>query len=321
MSLAALSAALLALSGSAWSQTPPWPSKPIRIVVAYGPGGQTDIVARVIGERLQQRLGQPVLVENRAGGGGNVGTDHVAKSAPDGYTLAMAAISNFGANPALYPKIPYDPLKDFVPVAHAISTSNVLVVHPSFPARTLPELIALAKAKPGALSYASAGAGTSIHLFMEVLKLRAGLDITHIPYRGSAPALQDVVGGQVPMIFDSMPSAFPMVKAGKLRALAVSSGTRSPVAPDVPTVAEQGVANFDLVSWIGFAAPAGTPDPIVQRLNGEINAILRMPEVVARFNELGAQTVGGSTASFDAFIRQEIATWTDVVKKAGITAD
>jgi tripartite-type tricarboxylate transporter receptor subunit TctC len=308
----------LALCATAWAQA--YPTKPIRIVVSYGPGGQTDIVARIIADKLTRRLGQPVIVENKTGGGGNIGTDFVAKSAPDGYTLVMAAISNFGANPALY-KISYDPVRDFVPVIHAISTSNILVTHPSVPAKTLDELVKLVRSKPGEMSYASAGAGTSIHLFMEVLRLKTGMNLIHVPYRGSAPAIADVMGGQVPMIFDAMPSAWPHVKSGKLRAIAVSSGARSSVAPEVPTVAESGVPGFDLVSWIGLAAPAGTPAAIVQQLNAEINVILQMPDVKERFADLGASVVGGSTATFDAFIRKEVQTWTELVKAAGIQAD
>ncbi len=262
-------AAVLGASGMATAQS--YPNKPIRIIVPYGAGGQTDIVARVLGDKLSKRLGQPVIVENRSGGGGNPGTDYVAKSTPDGYTLVTAAISNFGANPALYGKVPFDPVKDFAPVVHAISTTNVLVVNPGLPAQNLQDIIKMVKAKPGQMNYASAGAGTSIHLFMEVLRQKAGMEIVHVPYRGSAPALVDVLGGQVPMIFDSMPSVIPFIKSGRLRPIAVSSGVRSAALPDVPTVAESGIPGFDLVSWIGLAAPAGTPVDIIQKLNPELN--------------------------------------------------
>jgi tripartite-type tricarboxylate transporter receptor subunit TctC len=310
----------IALAGVALgaSAQPNWPEKPVRIVVALPPGGQTDIVGRILAEKYSQLWGKPVLVDNRPGASASMGTDFVAKSPPDGYTLQIAAINSHGANPALFgSKLPYDPVRDFTPIVWAISSINVLVVNPTSPFRNLRELLDYAKANPGKLTFGTAGSGSSMHLFMEVLKMMTGVDIIHIPYKGSGPADQDLMGNQITMVFDSMPGAWPFVQAGKLRALAVSSAKRSPNAPDVPTVAEAGVPGYDYVSWLGVVGPAGMPRDLVIKINADSNRILQMPEVRERLAQLGTAPVGGTPEEFGAYIRNQVATWHKVVKASG----
>ena len=306
----------LALAGPVKAQD--YPSKPIRLVVPFAAGGATDVLARLVGERLTASLGQQVVVDNRPGAGGNIGSDLVARAEPDGYTILMGAVGTHAINPSLYPKMPYDPVKDFAPVTLVASVPNVLVVNPEVPANSVQELIDLAKAKPGELNFASSGNGTSIHLSGELFKAMTGTDIVHVPYKGSGPAVTDLLGGQVQMMFDNMPSSLPHVKAGKLRALGVTSAKRSPALPEVPTIAEAGVPGYDATSWFGILAPAGTPEPVVTRLQGAIVQALGEPEMRQRMADLGAEPVGDTPAEFGQFIAAEIAKWAKVVNDAGV---
>ncbi len=311
--------AVFALAMSVNAQSA-YPSKPIRIVVANPPGGQTDVATRLIAQHLGAKLGQNVVVENRPGANSNLGASHVAQSAPDGYTLIVAAINNFGANPALIKNMPFDPVKDFEMIVQTIASTNVLVVNVNSPFNSLQDIIKAAKADPKALSYGSAGAGSSMFLFMEMLKSMTGIQVLHVPYQGSAPADMDVIGGVITMVFDSMPGAWPLVQSKKLKAIAVSSAQRSPAAPHVPTVAESGVPGFEAESWLGFAAPAGTPDAIIQKLNAAVNEVLKMPEVRNRLLEMGTRPVGGTSAEFKAFVEKQVATWKKVMSASGIEA-
>ena len=308
--------AVLTMAGPAGAQD--YPTKPIRLVVPFAAGGATDVLARLVGERLTASLGQQVVVDNRPGAGGNIGSDIVARAEPDGYTILMGAVGTHAINPSLYPKMPYDPVKDFAPVTLVASVPNVLVVNPEVPANSVQELIDLAKAKPGELNFASSGNGTSIHLSGELFKAMTGTDIVHVPYKGSGPAVTDLLGGQVQMMFDNMPSSLPHVKAGKLRALGVTSAARSPALPEVPTIAEAGVPDYDATSWFGIQAPAGTPEPVVARLQGAIVQALGEPEMRQRMADLGAEPVGDTPAEFGRFIAAEIAKWAKVVNDAGV---
>ena len=298
-----------------------WPSKPIKWVVPFAPGGTTDILARTVGDKLGAALGQPVIVENRPGAGGGVGADFVAKSPPDGYTLVGGTISTHAINASLYKSLPYDPVRDFVPITLIARLPNLLVVNPNVPAKNVAELVALMKANPGKYTFASSGNGTSQHLSGELFKSIAGVDMQHVPYKGSPPALQDVVGGQVTMTFDNITTALPLAKAGNLRALAVTTAQRSAVAPDVPTLAESGLAGYEIGSWQGVFAAAGTPPEIVRRLNTEIVRILKSPEIHDKLIALGAEPVGNSVDEFTAMVKSEVAKWGDVVKRSGARVD
>ena len=310
-----VAAAAFALNAGAQSG---WPDKPVRIMVPFAPGGQTDIIGRILAERFTQLWGKSVLVENKIGASGSIGTEVVAKSPPDGYMLQVAAINTHGANPALFgAKLPYDPVKDFTPIIWVNSSINVLVVNPNSPFKNLRELIDYAKANPGKLTFGTAGSGSSMHLFMEVLKMMTATDITHVPYKGSGPAGQDVMGNQITMVFDSMPGAWPFVQSGRFRALAVSSGKRAPNAPDVPTVAEAGVPGYDYVSWLGLVGPAGMPRDLVMRINADTNRLLQTAEVKDRVDKLGTVPVGGTPEEFGAYIRTQVATWHKVVRASG----
>ncbi len=298
-----------------------WPSKPIKWVVPFAPGGTTDILARTVGDKLASALGVPVVIENKPGAGGGIGAEFTAKSAPDGYTIMGGTISTHAINASLYSKLPYDPVKDFLPITLIARVPNMLVVNPSVPAKDVKELIALMKANPGKYTFASSGNGTSQHLSGELFKTMAGVEMQHIPYKGSPPALQDVVGGQVTMTFDNVTTAWPLAKAGKLRALAVTTASRSAIAPDVPTLAESGLPGFEVGSWQGVFAPAGTPPEIIKRLNVEIVRILNMPEVKEKLIGLGAEPVGNSPEEFSAMVKLEVVKWADVVKKSGAKVD
>jgi tripartite-type tricarboxylate transporter receptor subunit TctC len=298
-----------------------YPDKPIRLVVPFSAGGTTDILARAVGQKLGEHLGQQVVVDNKPGAGGNIGSDIVAKSAPDGYTLVMGTVGTHAINASLYKKMPYDHIKDFVPVSLVALVPNILVVHPSVPANSVKELIAYAKANPGKLNFASSGNGTSIHLSGELFKTTAGVEMTHVPYKGSAPAVTDLLGGQVQLMFDNMPSALPHVKAGKLKALGVTTAKRFPAAPDIPTIAEAGVPGYEASSWFGVLAPAGTPKEIVNKLSSEIAKILQTPEIKERLLSQGAEPVGNTPDQFTAFIKAETAKWAKVVKESGATVD
>ncbi len=298
-----------------------WPTKPIRFIVPFPPAGTTDIVARAVAEKLSTRLGQPVVIENKAGAGGNIGAESVAKSAPDGYTFLVGTVGTHAINASLYSKLSYDPVKDFTPVVLLASVPNVVIVNPEVPARTIRELIELAKAKPGALNFASSGNGTSIHLSGELFKSMAGVDMQHVPFSGSGPANLAMVSGTVQVGFDNLPSCIGQIRGGKLRALAVTSAVRSAALPDIPTVAEAGLPGFDASSWFALYAPAGTPKEIVAKLAGEIDAILRNPEMKEKLAGYGASAEGGTPESLAAHARAETIKWAKVVKDSGAKVD
>lgn len=316
--------AMMAMIATPMAQGQPaggYPVKPIRLVVPFPPGGATDILARAVGQRWSEVLGQQVIVDNRPGAGGNIGSELVAHAAPDGYTLLMGTVGTHAINPSLYAKMPYDHVKDFAPVVLVAGVPNVLVVHPSVPAQNVNELIAYGKANPGKLNFASSGSGTSIHLAGELFKVMTAVQMTHVPYKGSAPAIQDLLGGQVQLMFDNLPSALPQIKAGKLRALAVTSVARSPALPDTPTVAESGLPGFEASSWFGVLSPAGTPPAIITRLNAEAVKWLATPEAQEKMRNLGANAAGGTPADFAAHIRAETLKWARVVKESGAKAE
>jgi tripartite-type tricarboxylate transporter receptor subunit TctC len=316
---AILGLAMVVATSQAFGQA--WPAKPIKWIVPFAPGGTTDILARTIGEKLSVALGQPVIVENKPGAGGGLGADFVAKAAPDGYTILGGTISTNAINASLYKDLPYDPVKDFVPITLIARVPNMLVVNNDVPAKNVAELIALMKKNPGKYTFASSGNGTSQHLSGELFKGIAGVDMQHIPYKGSPPALQDVMGGAVTMTFDNITTAWPLAKGGKLRALGVTTAKRSPAAPDVPTLAEAGLVGYEIGSWQGVFAPAGTPPDIVKRLNTEIVKIINLPEVKEKLLVLGAEPVGNSSEEFTVFVKAEVVKWGDVVKKSGARVD
>ena len=306
--------------GAATAQ--PYPVKPIRFVIPYPPGGPLDLMGRLIGQKLTDAWMQPVLVENRAGAGGNIGADGVAKSAPDGYTLLMGAVATHAINPSLYRKISYDPFKDFVAVALVAQVPNILVVNPLVPASNVRELIALARTKPGNLNFGSGSTGSTGHLAGELFNTMAGVRMTHIPYKGGAPAMQDLLGGQVQLMFDNLANSLPQVKAGKLRALAVTTEKRSPFVPDIPTVEESGLPGFDLTTWFGVFVSGGTPRELVMRLNAEIVRILALPDVRQRLEDMGAAPIANNTPeNFAAFVRREYDKYAKVVRESGAKAD
>jgi tripartite-type tricarboxylate transporter receptor subunit TctC len=298
-----------------------FPAHPIRIVVPFPAGGATDIAARMLAERMAADWKQPVTVDNRPGAGGNIGSDIVAKSAPDGYNLIMGVTGSHAINISLYARMPYDPVKDFEAISQVAVVPNVVVVHPSVPAASLQAFVALAKKEPGKLNYASLGNGTAAHLTMEMFKIAAGIELTHIPYKGSAPAVADLLAGQVQAMIDGLPSALPHVQAGKLRALAVTSAKRSPAAPELPTIAESGYPGFSADAWSGLFAPRGTPKAIVDKISTETQRILKTPEVQKRLGELGAEPVGSTPAEFAQFVQREIDKWARVVKASGARLD
>ena len=312
-------AGLALLAAAAAAQAQPYPSKPVKIVVPFAVGGIADTFGRVIAQKLTDAWGQPVVVENKAGAGGNIGADAVAKSPPDGYTMVIGNIGTHAINPMLMKSVPFDPLKDFVPIAHVLDAEGLLVVNASVPVKSVPELIAHAKSQPGKLSYASGGMGTTSHLAGELFKSMAGVDIVHVPYKGNAPAITDVLGGQVQMIFATMPTVLPHVKGGRLRALAVLGPARTP-AIEVPTIGES-VHGFAVSNWIGLFAPAGTPPEIVARWNTEVQKIMSSPEVQKRLETEGAKFIATTPESFAAFQRAESAKWSKAIREAGIKAE
>src|SRR5450759_276925 len=297
-----------------------YPVKPVKIIVPFAAGGPADVYARIIGEKLQQVLGQTFVVENRPGAGAIIGTDAVAKSAPDGYTLLMMS-NTHTVNESLIPNKPYQLMRDFVPIAPLNYSDLVMVVHPSVAANNLKEFIALAKAKPRVLNYASSGPGTPYHMAGELFKAMAGVELVHVPYKGSSGARTDVLGGQVEMMFDAITTMAPNVRAGKLRALGTTGKTRSSVLPDVPTVAEAGVPGYEAVIWLGIMAPAGTPKPIVERLNAEIRKIVHSPEIKEAWAKQGAAPMSMSTEEFGQYLREDIAKWANIVKISGAKVD
>jgi len=314
-----LAIAFAVLAPGAYAQS--YPNKPIRLVCPFPPGGAVDIASRAVAHELSQLLGQPVTVDNRPGAGGNIGADIVAKSPADGYTLLMTTSGIMAINPALYSKIPFDTLKDFTPISMVVSLNNVLVVNPSVPAQSVKDIIALAKAQPGKLTYASSGNGTSIHLSGELFKSMTGVDMLHIPYKGSAPAVTDLLGGQVNMMFDNIPSSLPHIKAGKLRALAVTGSKRSQLLPDVPTIAEAGVPGYDSYVWFGVVAPAGTPPEIVAKLNAALTKTAATATFHDRLTAQGYDVLSSTPEQMGASIRGEIAKWGKIVKASGAKVD
>ena len=314
--LSILAAALSAATGTAMAQA--YPAKPIRFIVPSTPGGSVDTLARTIGPRLADKWGQQVIVDNRSGAGGAIAGDLVAKSPPDGYTLLVGTVASLATNVSLQKKLPYDPMKDFAPVTLIATQNLMLLVHPSLPVKSVKELTALAKKRPGSLSFSSAGNGTGGHLSGELYKLLAGVDLLHVPYKGVAPAMIDVVSGQVTMTFASILSGSQQVKTGRLRALAVTGGRRSPAVAELPTMMEAGVAGYESATWYGIVAPAGTPADIVNRLSSEIVAILKGPEMNDRLSKEGADPVGNTPAEFARHIQTEIEKWRKVIRAAGI---
>lgn len=310
---------LLLLPAAAFSQA--WPNKPIRFIVPFPPGGGTDLSSRIIGNKLGEALHTQVVLENKPGAGGNIGLDAAAKSAPDGYTLVMGQASNLAINPTLYAKVPFDPIKDFAPVSLVVAGPLVLVVALSAPWNSLADVVAAAKAKPGQLSFGSPGSGTVGHLAGEMLSRTAGIKLMHVPYKGAAPAMTDLMGRQIDLYFSSMGAGVGQIKGGKLRALAVTGLQRSPILPDVPTVAESGYKNFDASGWYGVLAPAGTPAPIIARLNAEITRILQLPEVRERLSSEGGEILGGSPERFASYLKTELAKWSQIVKDSGARVD
>ena len=311
----ALAACLLA-AGNVFAQA--YPAKPVRVIVGFPPGGGTDVVARVIAQKLTEWWGQPVTVENRAGATGTIGADYVAKSAPDGYTLIMGHVNSTGLAPNLFPKLPYDPIKDFAAVSYVGYVPNVLAVHPSIPAKSVKELVALLKANPGKYNYASSGNGSTQHIAGEVFKQLTGTSIVHVPYKGSGDAIKDLLAGVVAMNFDTMPPVMPHIQAGKLRGLAISTPRRVAQLPEVPTFAEEGITGFDVTNWYGVMAPAGTPREIVAKLNADINKAMQVPEVRARLEGVGTQLREMSAPEFEAFMKAEVAKYAKIIKDTGV---
>lgn len=298
-----------------------FPNKPLRLICPFPPGGAVDIASRAIAQELSKNLGQPVTVENRPGAGGNIGGAEAARANPDGYTIFMTTSGIQAINPVLYTKMPFDPNKDLIPVSALVSLNNVLVLHPSIKANSVPEVIAMAKAQPGAMNYASSGSGTSIHMSGEMFKSLTGVNITHIPYKGSAPAVTDLLGGQVMMMFDNIPSAIPHIKSGKLKALATTGSKRDPLLPELPTLAEAGVSGYESGVWFGLAVPANTPRDVVMKLNAEAIKGTRSPEFVKRMTELGYNIMGTSPEVMLDMTKAEVQRWGPIVRSSGAKAD
>lgn len=315
--IAALSAGLFFQSVQA--QT--YPDRPIRLVIPFPPGGGSDITGRTIAQKLGEALGQQVVADNRGGAGGNVGTDIVAKAVPDGYTICMALSGPFSINGSLLGKLPFDPLKDFALITLAGATPNLLVAHPSLAAHTVKELIALAKASPGKINFASSGLGTPAQLAGELFNTMAGVKLVHVPYKGASPALTDLLAGQVQLMFSTMPPSLPQVKAGKLKAIAVTSAKRSVTTPELPTIAEAGLPGFEAITWYGMAAPAGTPPAIVKKLNAEVVKLLHLPDVKERLLATGTEASGTTPEEFATYIKSETVKWAKVIKASGARAD
>jgi tripartite-type tricarboxylate transporter receptor subunit TctC len=310
---------LAAFATGAYAQA--YPSKPIHFIVPYPAGGPLDTVARLLGQRVSETVHQPVVVENKPGAGGNIGADSVAKAAPDGYTILMGAVATHAINPTLYRNIPYDPVKDFAPVTEVAWTPNVLVVNPSLPVSNVKEFIAYVKAHPGELNFGSGSTGSAGHLAGELFKTMAGVQMVHVPYKGAGPAMQDLIGGQIQLMFDNLASSLGQIRAGKVRALAVTTEKRSTLAPELPTIAESGLPGFDISTWFGIFAPGGTPQPVVQRLHDAFVAALQAPDVQATMKKMGAEPVGNTPGEFAAFIRSEAEKYAKVIRASGAKVD
>ena len=317
--LGAALAALTVTAPGAFAQA--FPTKPIRLICPFPPAGAVDIASRATATELAKILGQTVTVDNKPGAGGNIGGAEAARANPDGYTIFMTTSGINAINPALYSKMPFDPNKDLVPVAALVSLNNVLVLHPSVKANSVAEVIALAKSQPGKINYASSGSGTSIHMSGEMFKFIAKVDMTHIPYKGSAPAVTDLLGGQVMLMFDNIPSALPHIKGGKLRALATTGAKRDPALPDLPTIAEAGVAGYESGVWFGLAVPAGTPKEVIARLNDASNRGVKSPDFIKRMTDLGYNIMGGTPEQMSDLLKVEVARWGPIVKASGAKAD
>jgi tripartite-type tricarboxylate transporter receptor subunit TctC len=318
---AAALSALVAPRADAADALASFPSKPVRLIVPFTPGGSTDILARAIGQKLGETWGQSLVIDNRPGAGGIIGMELAAKAAPDGYTRVMGHVGTLAANPALYKSLPYDPVRDFAPVTLIAMVPNVLAVGPAVPSKTVGELIALAKSKPGKLDYGSGGNGSAAHLATEYFKLKAGVDIQHVPYKGTAPALQDLLGGQIALVITGLPPVLPHAKAGKVRILGVASAQRLKQFPDIPTIAESGVPEYEATQWYGILAPAATPKDLVAKLNRDIVNVLKDPSVADKLAAEGADPVGDSPEHFYAFIRSEIDLWGKVIRATGAKAE
>ena len=314
-----LLASLLTAAVPAWAQK--WPDKPIRMVVGFAPGGFTDVLARLLGQKLQERLGQPVIVENKPGAAGTVGAAQVAKSPADGYTLLLGHSNSNAVAPALYPKLPYDVLRDFTPIIRVATTPLLLAINPNLPATDVKSFIALAKSKPNGLTFASSGPGSAQHLAAERFMLATGIQMTHIPYKGSGQAIVDLLSGNVDLNFESPPNVLPHLKAGKLRVLGITTEKRSPLMPDVPTLAEAGVSNAEMQLWFSVQGPAGMPQPIVQQLNTEFASILKLPEVAEKIATQGGEIVAGSAKEFADFLPKDVASWAKLIKDGNIRID
>jgi tripartite-type tricarboxylate transporter receptor subunit TctC len=310
-----------ALCATAFAQTPTFPSKPVRIIVAFPPGGGTDIVARILGQKLGESWGQQAIVDNRAGASGVIGTEAAARAAPDGYTWFMGTMGNLTVNQHLYQKMPVDPQRDFTAMSQVVAVHFVMVSHPSLPAKNVKDVIGLAKARPGQINYSSSGPGGAPHLAGELLKSMAGIDLAHIPYKGSGPSFTDLLGGQVSLTFDSLVQAYPYIKAGKLNALAVLGSKRSKLLPQTPTVAESGVPGYELTNWFGLVVPAATSRELIQKLHGDVSKALAQPDVRDKLQAMGADVIGSNPEQFAAFMRAETAKWAKVVRQANIRAE
>ena len=312
--------ALAMMPASAWAQAPAYPTKPVHIVVTFTPGGAPDILARVLADKLGQQWGQSVIVDNKPGAGGNIGADAVAKAPGDGHMLVVGTVGTHAINGALYKKMPYDMVKDFTPIGLLATTPNVLVVNNEVPAKTLKEFIDLGK-RQGNMSFASSGSGTSIHVSGELFKSMTGIDMKHVPYKGRASAIPDLLGGRVTMMFDNLPSSLPLVREGKLRALGVTSPRRSPAAPDIPTLSEAGLPGFEAVSWFALFAAPGTPKPVADKLSVQVAEVLKQPDVAKKLSDLGLEPVGSTPDELARYQQTEIAKWAKVVKESGATVE
>jgi len=312
-----VAAGMVMLSAYSWAQSG-YPDKPIRIVSPFAPGGTNDYLARIVGRVLSEKWGQSVVVDNRAGAGGNIGAEAVARAAPDGYTLLMGSITTHAINPALYVKLPFNVQRDFAPVSGVAATQTVLVVHPSVPAKTVSDLVALAKSKPQSLHYGSAGNGSISHMAMELFSYTSGARLTHVPYKGEGQAAVDVMSGQIEVMFPNMPTVLGIVRAGKLRAIAVGGKQRSLLLPEIPTVAEAGVPGYEMTGWFGLFSPAGVPREVLVRINAEVTQGLQRPDIKDLLAKQGAEPVPGSVDQFTAFVREELAKWAKVVKASGL---
>ncbi|WP_353246727.1 tripartite tricarboxylate transporter substrate binding protein [Limnohabitans sp.] len=316
----AASLSVLAMAMPSWAQAQAYPQKPVKVVVAFTAGGTTDILARTVTQQLSEKLKQPFVIDNKPGAGGNLGTELVVRSAPDGYTLIVNSVGPIAVNPTLYGKLPYNPLTDLVPIVQIADVPNVLVIHPSVPANTMEELVAYAKANPGKLNYGSTGIGTSSHLSSFMLSKRVGFEATHIPYKG-ADALKDLLAGRIQFMFATIPSVMPHITAGKLKPIAVSSLKRSRSMPEVPTVVEKGFPQFEAGSWFGFFAPKGTPDAVISMVNKAVNEILQVPAIEQQMIAQGADPAGGTPAQFGQFVQREHDKWRVIVRDSGAKAE